>query len=189
MKEVWKEIHGFEGYYEVSNFGRIRSVDRVIVRHGKNRAWKVSLKGKIIMPHVRHDGYPFVDLYKWHKRHSLVIHRLVAMAFVPNPSSKQEVDHINTDRTDARACNLRWVNRSENNLNPITNRRMSEAKKGRGCKPVCQYDKSGNLISKYPSIRAASKATGFNEVTLIHNLQGKHINPKYNWKYDSLSSL
>ena len=188
MEEVWKPINGLEGYYEVSNVGRVRSVDRVTVRHNKNHRWKAVLKGKIITPHIRHDGYPFVDLYKEHKRHSLVVHRLVAQAFVPNPNNRPEVDHINTIRTDARACNLRWVNRSENNLNPITSKRMSDARKGKGCKSVAQYDKSGNLVAEYPSIRAAAKATGFNVTTLIHYLQGIHINPKYDWKYGSLSS-
>ena len=186
MEEIWKPIKELEGYYEVSNVGRVRSVDRTIIRHGKSRTREVVLKGKIITPHIRHDGYPFVDLYKENKRHSLVIHRLVAQAFVPNPCGRKEVDHINTIRTDSRASNLRWVNRSENNLNPITNKRMSEARKGKGCKPVVQYDKNGDVIAEYKSIQEAAKATGFNVATIIHNLQGKHINPKYDWKYGSI---
>jgi hypothetical protein len=187
-EEIWKPIKGLEGYYEVSNIGRVRSVDRVTVRHNKNHEWKAMLKGKIIAPHIRHDGYPFVDLYKEHKRHSFVVHRLVAMSFVPNPSNRPEVDHINTDRTDARACNLRWVNRSENNLNPITNKRMSEAGKRRGGKPVVQYDKSGNFIAEYPSFRAASKATGYHAMTISNNTKGIHINSKFNWKYGKIQT-
>ena len=186
MEEIWKEIKEFEGYYEVSNLGHVRSVDRITTRHKGSKEWQAVLKGKNIKPHIRHDGYPFVDLYKKHKRYGIVVHRLVAMAFVPNPNNRSEVDHINTIRTDSRACNLRWVNRSENNLNPITNKRMSEARKGKGCKPVVQYDKKGNLIAKFPSICSAAKETGFNVATLIHNLQGKHINPKYDWKYGSI---
>ena len=186
MEEIWKEIKEFEGYYEVSNLGHVRSVDRIITRHKGSKEWQAVLKGKNIKPHIRHDGYPFVDLYKNHKRHEFVVHRLVAMAFVPNPNNRPEVDHINTIRTDARSCNLRWVNRSENNLNPITNKRMSIASMGRGCKPVSQYDKNGNLIAEYPSIRAAAKATGVHPSTLTHNLQGKHINHKYDWKYGTI---
>lgn len=186
MNEIWKPIEGFEGYYEVSNLGRVRSLDRIILRHYKSRDKFVKWKGRIMALHLRRDGYPFVDLYKSHKRHEFVVHRLVAMAFVPNPNNRPEVDHINTIRTDARACNLRWVNRSENNLNPVTNQRMSEARKGKGCKPVCQYDKIGNLIAKYSSISEAAKAIGVHPTTLTHNLQGKHINHKYDWKYGTI---
>lgn len=186
MEENWEPIKGFKGYYEVSNLGRVRSVDRKIEQHFMYKTIKKTLKGKLIAPHIRHDGYPIVALYKEHKRYEYAVHRLVALTFVPNPENKPEVDHINTIRTDARAFNLRWVNRSENNRNPITNKRMSEASKGRGSKSVVQYDKLGNFIAEYPSIRAASKATGFNVTTLTHNLQGKHINPKYNWKYGKI---
>ena len=186
MEEVWKEIKGFKGYYEVSNLGRVRSVDRLVLRHYKNHEKWVTWKGRIMALRLRHDGYPIVDLYKNHKRYGYAVHRLVAIAFVPNTNNRPEVDHINTDRTDARACNLRWVNRSENNLNPITNKRMSDTRKGKGCKPVSQYDKSGNLIAEYPSIREASKATGFDVMTISNNVKGIHINPKYDWKYGTL---
>lgn len=188
MKEIWKDIKGFEGYYQVSNLGRVRSLDRDILRHYKNKEKMVKWKGRIMALHNRSDGYPSVDLYKGHKRYEYAVHRLVAMEFVPNPKNRPEVDHINTIRTDARACNLRWVNRSENNLNPITQKRMSEASKGRGCKPIAQYDKAWNLIAEYPSISEASKATGFNVITISNNAKGIHINPKYNWKYGKISS-
>lgn len=186
MTEVWKPIEGYEGYYEVSNAGRVRSVDRIVWRQNAENAWKVSLKGKLIALHLRRDGYPIVNLYKGHKSCGFAVHRLVAKAFVENPLNRPEVDHINTERTDNRACNLRWVNRSENNKNPITNKRMSDAKKGKGCKPVSQYDKCGNLIAEYPSIRAAAKATGFDVMTISNNVKGKHINPKYDWKYGTI---
>lgn len=189
MIEIWKSIEGFEGYYEVSNFGRVRSLDRHIIRHYKSHDKLTTWKGRMMALHLRRDGYPIVDLYKNHKRYGYAVHRLVAIAFVPNPYNRPEVDHINTIRTDARACNLRWVNRSENNKNPITNKRMSEANKGRGAKPVSQYDKTGNLIAEYPSIRAAAKATGFHVLTISNNVKGKHINPKYNWKYGTIQSF
>lgn len=188
MIENWKTIEGFDGYYEVSDQGRIRSLDRTILRHYKRYDKWVTWRGRIMALHLRRDGYPIVDLYKGHKRYEYAVHRLVAMAFVPNPNNRPEVDHINTIRTDARACNLRWVNRSENNLNPVTSKRMSDAKKGKGCKPVSQYDKLGNLIAEYPSIRAASKATGFNVMTISYNVKGKHTNSKYNWKYGTIQT-
>lgn len=188
MKEIWKPIEDFEGYYEISNLGRVRSLDRLILRHYKNRDKWITWKGRIMALHLRHDGYPKVDLYKEHKRYEYAVHRLVALAFVPNPGNKPEVDHVNTVRTDARACNLRWVNRSENNLNPITNKRMSEASKKRGGKPVVQYDKSGNFIAEYPSLRAASKATGYHAVTISNNTKGIHINSKFNWKYGKIQT-
>jgi hypothetical protein len=186
MNEIWRSIEGFEGYYEVSNHGRVRSLDRHIIRHYKSHDKLTTWKGRIMALHLRTDGYPFVDLYKEHKRYSLVVHRLVAIAFVPNPNNRPEVDHINTIRTDARACNLRWVNRSENNLNPITNKRMSDASKGRGCKPILQFNKEGDLIASFKSIREASKSTGYHVSTISGNAKGKHESLKYIWKYGSL---
>ncbi len=183
MKEEWRPVVGLEGYYEVSNYGGVRSINRTILKHCKHKIARINLKGKTITPHLRRDGYPFVDLYKEHKRYSLVVHRLVAQAFVPNPNNRPEVDHINTIRTDARAINLRWVNRSENNLNPITRKRMIESGKGKYGKPVIQYDKDGNFIASFKSIKEASRITGINKGLISSYLKGRHINKKFNWEY------
>lgn len=142
MKEVWKDIPGYEGLYWVSNMGNIRS------------------KRTILKPQINTGGYKKVVLHKNNVPKNFLVHRIVAMVFVANPNNRPEVDHINTLRTDTRASNLRWVNRRENNLNPITNKRMSESAKYSHNKPIIQYDLEGNIVAEYPSTMEAYRKTG-----------------------------
>ena len=120
--EEWKDISTYEGLYQVSNFGNVKSLERVLPdgRHLRERI----LKGSIV------DGYRIVGLSKYGSRKMFYVHRLVAQAFVSNPKSLNEVDHIDTIRLNNRYDNLRWVTRSENNLNPITRSRLGNRK---GC--------------------------------------------------------
>lgn len=121
--EIWKPIKGFEGLYEVSNLGRVRSLDRTIItRNGK----KIFYKGKILKPINCSNGYLKVNLVKNKKQKTVNIHRLVAETFIPNPNNKPCVDHINTIRTDNRVENLRWATASENQYNELTTIRKKE---------------------------------------------------------------
>lgn len=121
-KEIWKDISGYEGLYQVSNLGRVK------------RLAGISIKGKDIKERIltvsNHKGYLMITLYKDKKQKTYRIHRLVAEAFIPNPDNKPEVDHINTIRDDNRVENLRWVTKSENMSNPITKERSSEVRSG-----------------------------------------------------------
>lgn len=99
--EVWRPVVGFEGYYMVSNLGRIKSLHK-------------RYEGLILTPYDEGHGYRMVDLYKDNIKQKCRVHRLVAMAFIPNPLNKREVDHINFIRDDNRACNLRWATSKEN---------------------------------------------------------------------------
>ena len=115
MEEIWKDIKGYEGLYQVSNLGRVRSLDRY-VRHKKIGSIRL-LKGKIMSPTVSSStGYLVTTLYNKGKGKQVTIHRLVAEAFIPNPIEKTEINHINGIRDDDRVENLEWVNRSENQL-------------------------------------------------------------------------
>jgi hypothetical protein len=120
--EIWKPIVGYDGFYEVSNMGRVRSLDRI---DSNNHP----IKGCMVKLHKQNNGYLLVDLYKNGKRKHHLIHRLVAQAFIPNPKNKSEVDHINTDRTDNRVENLRFTTRAENMNNPLTKNKMSKTHK------------------------------------------------------------
>lgn len=103
--EFWKDIPGYEGLYQVSNWGKV-----------KRLAGSPKCKqNRILTPRPMANGYLTVNLSKNHKSKSYLIHRLVAMAFLSNEEEFSEVDHINGDRADNRVCNLQWINHIENN--------------------------------------------------------------------------
>lgn len=109
--EQWKQISGYEGFYEVSNLGRVRSVRRTFTRSdGKVKTFQ----GKILSPGKKTNGYLFVGFSRIGKRKAHHIHRLVASAFIPNPEDKPFVNHKNLDKSDNRASNLEWVTHSQN---------------------------------------------------------------------------
>lgn len=114
--EEWKDIPGYEGVYEVSSEGRVRSLDRMVEQTGnKGSTFMRRWPGKILHPlNVR--GYAHINLYKINVR-QYSIHRLVAQAFLEPLEGKDTVDHINRNRLDNRACNLRWADASDQALN------------------------------------------------------------------------
>ena len=110
-KEEWRPIIGLEGMYEVSNLGNIRGLDRYVESMSRwGTSYHKFCKGRLIKPGKMPNGYLHVSLGG--KRETYV-HILVAEAFVDNPDSKPEIHHINHDRSDNRASNLRWVERKE----------------------------------------------------------------------------
>ena len=123
--EEWKPIEGFEGLYEVSNFGKVKSCNRYADNHGK----KQFRPERILKAYQNKAGYKQVALSKNGKVLMQTVHRLVANAFIPNPDNKAEVDHIDTNTSNNCAWNLRWVTRSENGMNPLTREHISKVKK------------------------------------------------------------
>lgn len=111
IAEVWKSIPGYEGFYEVSSLGRVRSLDRELPFNGKTRKHY----GRILSPNRSIAGYLSVQLFDYERvpRRSL-IHRLVALAFIPNPYNLPEVNHLDFDRANNLPVNLEWVTRSQN---------------------------------------------------------------------------
>ena len=106
MKEVWKSIPGWEGLYEASNLGRIKSV-------GRKKGNKIE-KDRILKPKVQH-GCLRVTLSRDGNKKYMLVHRLVAKAFIPNPMNFPVVDHKDNDRKNAKVCNLQWVTVAMNN--------------------------------------------------------------------------
>lgn len=113
MKEIWADIKKFEGYYQVSSFGRIKSMSRIVKGiHASGHP----IKEKILKTSKDNKGYPTVGLLKDGKRYAVKVHRLVALAFIPNNLNKREVNHKNSIRHDNNVENLEWCTRSENIL-------------------------------------------------------------------------
>ena len=111
MTETWRDIEGFEGTYQVSNIGRIKSLARTYYRSDGAR---VCLKEKMLKPYQLPSGYMYIDLKKDKKNIKKYIHRLVCQAFLDEIDSKPEVNHINGIKHDNSLNNLEWVNRVEN---------------------------------------------------------------------------
>ena len=108
--EVWKAVVGYEGYYEVSNMGRVKSLPRTVV-NGTNST--MTLRERFLKPSLV-AGYPAVTLTVLNKPWKLYVHRLVAAAFLANPSNKPEVNHLDLDTTNPVLTNLEWATRQEN---------------------------------------------------------------------------
>jgi hypothetical protein len=117
MTEIWKDIEGYEGYYQVSNLGNIRTLDRVVK---KSKYGTKLLKGKIIKL-LYCKGYMNFKICKNGVCKTAITSRMVASAFIPNPENKKEVNHINGDKTDNRMSNLEWCTGKEN----LTHARMT----------------------------------------------------------------
>ena len=111
MQEIWKDIEGYEGYYQVSNKGNIRSLDRIIQ---KSDGVLMLLKGRMMTKRNSTDGYWLAKLSKNDRSKSIGIHILVARHFIPNPLGLPEVNHKDLNRKNNEATNLEWCTHLDN---------------------------------------------------------------------------
>lgn len=174
MGEIWKDIKGYEGMYQVSNYGNIKSLDRIIgYKKGKTRLWK----GNIKKPTITCKGYLKVALYKNGKSKTEEVQRIVAANFIKKPNDKTQVNHINGVKTDNRVENLEWVTPHENDLH-----RVNVLKKG--IKKVIQYDLKGNYINTYDSLVEASRQNNVSPHGICNVACGRRNKAGgYIWKY------
>ena len=154
MKEIFKDVKGFEGLYKVSNKGEVKSVKRV-VNHG-NFNTERKLKERTIKPWDDGHGYNCVSLSKDGKVYKKKVHRLVLEAFVENEFNKPTVNHINENRKDNRLENLEWATYEENNNHGGHNKRVSLHYQNN----VIQRDLEGNFIAEFHNSAEASRQTG-----------------------------
>lgn len=192
--EVWKDIVGFEGLYQVSNMGRVKSLARDYVIG--NRA--IVHKGEQILKPKMDRGYYNIQLNYKGKATNMPVHRAVALAFIPNPLNKPQIDHINTIRNDNRVENLRWVTSRENHHNPISMERYKNREwvggeenplfeeKSPDAKVVLQYDKQGNLIARYACCHQAMRRNpGYNYSNIARACRGERYTYKgFVWRYE-----
>lgn len=117
--EIWKAIIGYEGFYEISNKGRVRSLDRTV--YFRNNKGKRKYIGKIIKPKYR-NGYQFVNLYKNKHCKTCSVHRLVALHFIPNPNNYELINHKDGIKSNNKVENLEWCDYAYNYKHAIENR-------------------------------------------------------------------
>lgn len=161
MQEIWRDIEGYEGLYQVSNFGRVKSL-----RFGKEKIMKI-----LKYP----NGYLKINLYKQKSVKTYQLHRLVANAFIPNPNNYPIINHKDEDKTNNRFDNLEWCSYSYNNTYGKHGLRML-----RSCKKV-QCIETG---VKYYSQSEVERQTGIPQSSISMCCNGKiKTCGGFHWRY------
>lgn len=173
--EIWKPVKGFEGLYEVSNLGRVRTF------HPKEN-------NIILKPYITPNGYEQICLYSGKARKKMYVHRVVAMEFVENPENLPQVNHKDENKQNNAAANLEWVSSAQNLQygSRLLKQKETFKKNGKLLKSVDCYSLNGDLLHTFNSCKEAAEATGANASAITQCCKG---NPRcrtsggYVWKY------
>lgn len=176
QREIWKDIEGYEGVYQISSLGKVKSLKR-ITRFKNNDRIRVE-EERILKPQITHKGYHKIQLRKNGKTKGHFVHRLVAEAFIPNPENKSTVNHKDGDKLNNFVGNLEWMSNLENMRhayqtgirNNGDNAPVTLAK----LKPVAQYTKGGTLVAEYRSIKEAVEKTGIGQSSISSCCAGRY---------------
>ena len=171
--EIWKDVKGFENLYQISNYGRLKSI-------GKNNHSKNNNKTIIRKTFPNRKGYLSCIIYNNNKKHNMRIHRLVAKTFIENPLNKEQVNHIDGNKQNNCVNNLEWCTNSENQLHAYKN----GLEKPRFKRKVSQYDLNGNYINTYEYIRTAGRKLNIDESSISSVCRGNRKTAGgYIWRY------
>lgn len=188
--EIWKDIPGWESLYQASNKGRVRSLDRLVHVNvfGKYNGQEMK-KGKVLKL-VLHNGaghHPeyIVCLSKNGKAQNEYVHRLVALAFIPNPDNLPEVNHKDENSLNNYVENLEWCDRAYNcTYGTRTERAAKSNSKNRLCKTVLQYTVDGVFLQEWPSVHEIERELGYSQgsVSYCCKFNGNQSHG-YKWRY------
>lgn len=167
-QEIWRPVKNYEGLYEVSNFGRVRSLTRKVkTSKGITQTWI----GKMLTPGKSGNGYYYVTLSKNGKSKARRVHILVAQAFLPNKENYQQVNHIDGDKSNNDFSNLEWCTPHQNIKHAVSNGLFNN--------PIILQFKNGKLVGAFHSTRDAAKATGLPYSAIgkciQHSPEHKHV--------------
>lgn len=174
--EIWRDVKGYEGHYKVSNLGRVRSL-----KYGKER---------VLKPKMNRKGYLCVSLCKNGKYKHCKVHRLVAIAFIPNPDNLPCINHIDECKNNNIETNLEWCDAAYNtNYGTGVERRAKKLTNRPDCsKRVYQYTKSGAFVRSYASTHEAARQSGIKQSDISRcclNKPKHHTAGGYIWRYNS----
>lgn len=181
--ETWKDIEGYEGLYQVSNLGRVKSLSRKVFHCNR-----VTHKEEKILSTINNkNGYVRVELSNGNKKKYLV-HRLVAQAFIQNNENKKYVNHINRIKNDNRVENLEWATASENikySYNILAKYKNNNLIKTKQYKPVVQIDVSKDkIVAVFNSVNEAHRISGVHNYEIIKMCRGERsFYGEYAFKY------
>ena len=178
--EIWKDIKGYEGLYQVSNLGRVKSFDRWVKGSYNGLQFK---KGKILKPSIGHFYFQVSLVNINGEKNSYTIHRLVAESFLPNPENKTEIDHIDTNPLNNNVENLKWCTHKENMNNPITKQKRCGdnhpkpflgkfGKENPHSKPILQFTLDGKLIRKWECFKDVERELGLHHPNILKVIRG-----------------
>ena len=177
--EIWKDIAGYEGLYQVSNLGRIRSLTRKVSVVGKKngRVFKGKIKKDV---REKKNGYLVVSLFRKGNSKRFFIHRLVATAFIPNSNDLPQVNHKDEDKTNNKVSNLEWCDAKYNtNYGSCIEKRIAPQ-----CKRVSQYTISGAYVQSFASMADVERTFGFNHSAICACCKDfTKTAYGYKWKY------
>lgn len=180
MKEIWKDIQGYEGKYQISSLGRVKSCRRTSVVNGGvySRSEKI-LKQSIV------SGYNTVCLCNQSMQKNFKVHRLVASSFVPNPNNFKYINHIDENKQNNSSDNLEWCTAKQNTNHGTNKIRISNTKRNNGqSRPVALLDNNDNIIKEFYAIVDAAEYIGARKSDVCAVCRGRQATVKgYKFKY------
>ena len=179
IEEIWKDIAGYEGKYQVSNLGRVRSLPRTFLDVNRR---KQMFRGRVLKQMMRKNGYMVVTFYESGKFHQMMVHRLVADAFIPNPNNLPLINHKDEDKTNNRVDNLEWCSAQYNNTYNNIHYRSKEKRR----KAVIQMTLDDEFVAEYESVSEAARQTGFRSSSISAACRGEKKTKQsygFHWKF------